>query len=171
MRAFVGLDLPDELLGLLVRLQGGMRGGRIVPEENLHLTLAFLDDQPEDRLEDLHLELEAIWAGALDLRLDGLGSFGGGRPRLAFAALAEDPDLAELRRLVRRAASRSGIRLPEERFTPHITLMRCRAQDRPVLPVFEDRPDFTARSFSLFRSTLDPEGARYERLATYPLTG
>ena len=171
MRAFVALDLPDRAIRALEPVIEALPLGRPVDPDQLHLTLAFLDDQTEDRLEDLHLELEAMRAAPFHLRFDGLGTFGGGRPRLAFAAVAEDPYLSELRRLVRRAASQSGIRLPEERFTPHITLMRCRAQDRPVLPVFEDRPDFTARSFSLFSSTLHPEGARYERLATYPLTG
>ncbi|MBR9844371.1 MAG: hypothetical protein GYB25_14515 [Rhodobacteraceae bacterium] len=40
-------------------LQDELRVGRKPPEENLHLTLAFLDDQPEAVLSELHEALQA----------------------------------------------------------------------------------------------------------------
>ena len=56
MRCFLGLALPDPVLDLLERLQEDIPVGRLVPCENLHITLSFLEDQPEARLEALHQE-------------------------------------------------------------------------------------------------------------------
>ncbi len=78
MRAFVAVEVAGEVAAALVRVQARLRSGRPVAEENLHLTLAFLDDQPEERLEDLHGLLEqivrpafAVEAGATVLRAGG----------------------------------------------------------------------------------------------------
>ena len=46
MRAFLALDLPQETRDALIRVQADLPVGRPVPCENLHLTLAFLDEQP-----------------------------------------------------------------------------------------------------------------------------
>ena len=124
MRAFVGLPLPDDALDALERLQEDIPVGRIVPAENLHLTLAFLDEQPEHALHQLHRELEQIEATPFSLYIRGLDLFGGGKPRILFAAVEPDPALSRLRGQVRRAAERAEMDLSRERFRPHITLAR-----------------------------------------------
>ena len=60
MRAFLALDIPDDVAAALIRLQSGIPFGRPVPEENLHLTLAFFEDAPDHGLEALHEMLSAL---------------------------------------------------------------------------------------------------------------
>lgn len=81
MRCFLGLALPDPVLDLLERLQDEIPVGRQVPWENLHITLSFLDEQPEARLEALHQELLRLKAAPLQLELRGLGVMGGQKPK------------------------------------------------------------------------------------------
>ena len=77
-------------------------------DENLHLTIAFLGDQSEARLEDLHVELENRSLNGVPVEFDGLGAFGGGKPRLVFAAVTPHPALLSLRRTVLGCARRAG---------------------------------------------------------------
>jgi 2'-5' RNA ligase len=72
MRAFLALPLPDTICDALERLQESIPGGNLIPPENFHLTLAFLGEQPEHALEDLHFSLEAFRATAFGVHLKGL---------------------------------------------------------------------------------------------------
>jgi 2'-5' RNA ligase len=113
------------------------------------------------------------------LRIIGLDLFGGRMPRILFAAVAPDPGLSRLRDQVRRAAERAEIDLPRERFRPHITLARFARQmpehsAKRLGAFLQAQGDFSLPEvridhMALYRSTLTPDGARYEVLADYPL--
>lgn len=180
MRAFVGLPLPDAALDALERLQEGLTVGRLVPAENLHLTLAFLDDQPEPVLEALHQALAEIGAPPLRLAFQGVETFGGKRPRVLAAEVRKSPELSGLRDSVRSACRAAGVELPRERFRPHVTLARFPRHLEPgqvekiaryLAAASGFRLECSAETLALFRSTLAPEGARYDVLAEYPLQG
>jgi len=174
MRAFVAIELNEDVADAVSRLQAALPCGRAVPRENLHLTLLFLGDQSEERLEDLHFGLEKITSLPFELRVAGLGSFGGTQPRTVFADVAADPLLNTLHDKTVSAARRAGVRVERRRFHPHITVARLGRYDAgakletylaqhadtplPVLPV---------SGFSLWSSMLHPDGARYEILARY----
>ena len=178
MRSFVGLPVEGAAAAACLALQEPLPVGRPVPEENLHLTLAFLDDQSEVALEALHEALEVLRAPAMVLRATGLGLIGGRRPRLLALEVAPDPALSALRDAVRRAARGAGIDLPRERFRPHVTVQRFGAGLRPeeaprlsdALQALPFAPfDVPVARLTLYRSTLTPEGPIYDPLADYPL--
>lgn len=175
MRAFVAIPVPDAVAVSLAVLQARLPCGRRVPRENLHLTLAFLDDQPEPALEELHGELEDLRAAGFDLTLAGLGVFGGDRPRALYADVVPNPALADLQRAITGAVRRAGMQSPRRRFHPHVTLARFRAGDAAGLAEFiaehgtTSLPGFRATDFCLYRSTLRPDGAVHDMLARYDL--
>lgn len=180
MRAFVGLPLPDAALDALERAQEGLAVGRQVPAENMHLTLAFLDDQPEPVLQALHQELAAVESPVLQLTFQGLDAFGGKLPRVLAAEVRKTPELSRLRDRVRSACLAAGILLARERFRPHVTLARFprhleAGQVERIAGFLQENAGFRqeaeASRLALFQSTLMPEGARYEVLAEYPLEG
>jgi RNA 2',3'-cyclic 3'-phosphodiesterase len=186
IRAFVGIPLPREVADALEAAQAGIPAGRVVPHENFHVTLAFLGEQPRPVLEDVHDALEGVRVPGFSLRIEGLGMFGGPRPRLLFAEVAAEPGLAQLRRKVLRAVHEAGIELGRERFRPHVTLARFGArfddgglhgEDAAELQAFVARRvglragPFAVASFVLYRSHLGRAGPIYEALAEYPLAG
>lgn len=178
MRVFVGIPLPEDLRDRLEELAAGLRFGRAVPAENMHITLAFLDEQPEELLADLHEELSGLYLSAHEIAIDGLDLFGGDKPRLLFAAVRPNEALSDLHKKVRQAARAAGIELSHKRFRPHVTLRRFQRLgfgERDELERFLTQqgafhvPAFRAASVEMVQSHLTHEGALYETLASYPL--
>src|SRR6056297_1846927 len=116
IRAFVGLPLPEEVVERLEAVQAGLPAGRPVEPENFHVTLAFLGEQPEPVVEDVHHELERIDAPAPVLSVEGLNMFGGARMRTLHAAIAGDAALKRLRGRVLAAVRGAGVAVARERF-------------------------------------------------------
>lgn len=180
IRAFVGIPLPEEVADRLEAAQAGMPAGREVPCDNFHISLAFLGEHPEPVVEEAHHALGAVRAPGFALRVEGLGMFGGTRPRVLFAEVAPDPGLTRLHRKVVRAVHEAGIELERRRFHPHVTLARfgrdgLRGQDAAEMQAFVARRvglragPFEVDHFVLYRSHLGRGGAIYEPLADYPL--
>ncbi|SEW09007.1 2'-5' RNA ligase [Aliiroseovarius sediminilitoris] len=178
MRSFLALPLPDDLAAQLAGFAGRLRVGRAMPEENIHLTLAFLGEQPVQALEDLNTELEVWRAPPATVDLAGLITMGGVVPSvLALKADGVDALHNQVKQVIRRA----GITLPHRRFRGHVTLARLphtpTANDAPALGRALEAhgairyPTVTLDTLSLYRSDLRPDGARYQRLADYPLRG
>lgn len=177
LRAFVAIDLSGPEADAFLDLQERMAVGRAVPVSNLHLTLAFLDEQPEDLLQALHEELEDLRHPAFELGFKGVDLFGGVRTR-ALAVLAEpDPVLRDLQAAVKRCLHRVGIASASRRWRPHVTLSRLKdgGQSPERLQAAISRGataqigPLDVMQFSLFRSTLTPSGAVHEVLCDYPL--
>lgn len=180
MRAFVALDLPDRMLLPLTRLQAGLGVGRAVPEENLHLTLAFLGDVTETTLQEIAETLDGAHLPGVTMALSGLTLFGGRRPAV-LAVAATGAGLAPLHAKVMRIAREAGVDLRRERFRPHVTIARfpreMGTKDQARLGEFLSLngafalPPEPALSVTLTRSHLTQEGAQYEPLASFPLNG
>ena len=175
MRAFVGIPVPEPWAGPLVRVQERLALGRRVAEDDLHLTLAFLDERPEAALEALAEEISARPLRAAPLRPVGVAPFGdGGTVALD---VATDPALVALHDTVRLAARGAGIDLPRRRFRPHVTLARLGRGARDRLPGalsglgHVELPEVRAEAITLWSSTLTPDGPIYEPIETWPLIG
>ncbi|TCO72778.1 RNA 2',3'-cyclic phosphodiesterase [Rhodovulum euryhalinum] len=178
IRAFAAIALPDAIRTELVRMQASLPVKRPVPEENLHLTLVFLGELAEPLLEEVHVAFSALHAPGCDLTLDGLGLFGGRKPRLVHAGLAESADLRHLQAKVEQAARGAGVVVEHRRFIPHVTLayldparIDCDRLERAVAggAAFRAGP-FPVTGFGLYRSDRGHGGARYTELARYPLS-
>ena len=169
MRAFVALPISDEVADGLERLQRRLGFGRPAPRDNLHLTLAFLDDQPEATLEALHYELSELKSAPFSVSLNGLGVFG----TAVHVPAVENPALMTVQDNVVSACRRSGITLPRRRFRQHVTIARLGKGQSPP-PLRADLSDFhlppmQVNALALYQSTLHPKGARHDVLADYPL--
>ena len=179
MRAFLAIPMPEDVAGALIRLQSTIPFGRPVPEDNLHLTLAFLDDAPEQALVDLHELMSALRAPAVEIRFTALDTFTEGERGLIFAAVDRTDALQALHDRIAGLCRAAGLDLPRRRFRPHVTLTRANrrpdgtARDRLAasLGPVPGLPGFTARAVTLYQSTLTPRGAIHDPIAVYPLTG
>ena len=175
MRAFVGLPIPEPLSSALVGAQARLPVPRPVPEDDLHLTLAFLDDQPLLALQAFAEGLSARRLPSCAIRPTGIGPFGD-PPRLIAAEVERDAALDALHDACRAAAREAGIDLPRRRFRPHVTLTRLRRSDpldvsrlAVALSAPTALPEVAAERVVLWSSTLTPDGPRYEALEEWPL--
>ncbi len=178
IRAFVGVRLPESLTARLAAVQAGLPVGRPVDPEDMHLTLAFLGEQPEPVLEDLHHLLAEIAARPFEIAIDGLGMFGT-PPRTLHAQVVRNEALNRLAGGVQRAAMAAGVEFKPERFRPHVTIARF-AKNRTAAETAALRAFVAERvalrlapvpvaAMALYRSHLRKDGAVYDILAEYPL--
>jgi 2'-5' RNA ligase len=155
---------------------------RWVAPEGIHLTLRFLGEVDEARLDELGAALEQAVAGREAPRLapGSLGAFPSlRRPRVIWIGLEEDGRRLEpLHVAVEGAARLLGWPAETRAFRPHLTLGRVRDPRRGVPPELVQAlaaervatwPSSPQRCVALMRSHLSPHGARYEELRTWQL--
>jgi 2'-5' RNA ligase len=183
MRLFFAIELPPHVQATLAKLRPSdeNRDYRWVDPTLLHLTLAFLGEQPEARLEALRDAGGLATSGASpgSLTLGRAGSFGSRRePRVLWVDLADDLDaLLALHARLATALKQADFPVQERPFRPHITLARRREaatggapQGWP--PSLQKRDNtFPLDRLTLFQSRLSNHGPTYIPLDTFPLTG
>jgi 2'-5' RNA ligase len=171
IRLFCALQLPDETVQELSSWQAvQLRDGRIVPPENLHVTLAFLGSRPAEEVPAIMgaLRAAASAAGPVELRplryreTRGVGMIVLKDVTGAATVLAEDL-AARLERL--------GVYRSERRpWLPHLTVLRFKERAGLAPEVTNIRSIHVVRS-ALYRSVLSPGGAAYDVLETAALGG
>lgn len=168
-RLFFALWLPPEIARTLHRQAGGIvgkSGGRLMREESLHVTLAFLGEVPEARLPALQAIAADLELPRVPVRLDRLGFWK--HNHIVWAGCSETaPELSALAGGLQRALLPAGFLDAERAVTPHVTLLRKAAHpgELPVLPAQE----WTAGEFVLARSWRTERGSAYEPVARWPL--
>jgi len=161
-RLFVAVWPPAGVLDALGDIERPKdQGVKWVPRQNLHLTLRFLGDADADavvaRLSGIELPAATVTLGpAFDLLTE--------RSLLVPAA-----GLDELAEVVRRALHGLGTEPERRRFLGHLTVARLARGARPARSAGR-RFDatFEVTEIALVASTLQPTGAEYETIATWP---
>jgi RNA 2',3'-cyclic 3'-phosphodiesterase len=189
VRAFIAIELTPEILAALGRVQGdlqkgeGGRAGRWVKQDGIHLTLKFLGEVPQVKLQAIQEALvrACMHFGPFTFTVGGLGCFPNTRrPRVVWVGVQEDTgELASLQKAVEREVSPLGFPAEARGFTPHLTLARVR-DDVGFREVellgkavddfeSEERAEMQVRAVSLVKSDLKPGGAVYTELFQVPL--
>jgi 2'-5' RNA ligase len=157
---------------------------RVLDADSLHLTLLFLGGRPLEEIDGLAAGLEWAAERAVECPLSsGAPIWLPPRHPRALAVEVHDHSgaLADLQRDLaatldseegRQARTHAGrLRGGAGRFRPHITVARTRAgtavATEPATPT--PQLSFMGRGAALYRSWLEPSGARYEQLARFPL--
>lgn len=192
MRIFVGLDIDADIRSRMTRYLEGVRGfapeARWVKPESFHVTLKFVGEQKDELVEEIKRELATVHAKPFEVSFSGNGFFPNARsPRVFWLGIEAGEQLRQLAKTVDEAVARTGVERETNDYRPHLTLARSGSGrphpmpgDRPSPPLRrlgeklegKPAPDFgtmTAREFFLYESKLSPGGARYTKIAGFPL--
>jgi 2'-5' RNA ligase len=184
-RLFVALDLPEVLREGIVawgRRELYDPALRVVRPESLHVTLAFLGYRPEKEIDALGDVVQGLRSPAPTIALaDPVAKPSLRRARL-FALPATSSVAVTLQSELEEALVGKRLYKPEKRpFWPHVTVARVkpagRGSKRPAevesppgrLPKGLLEPALCVR-VTLYRSELQPQGARYTPLAQVELS-
>jgi len=189
IRAFVAIELSENLRREVVRIQGSLQGKGIVDHvrwvkpEGIHLTLKFLGNVPTSAINEIAQALTQASEGVkpFTICVTGLGCFPStGRPNVIWVGIEGDTGaLMCLQTAVEDRLSLLGYPKEKRSYSPHLTLGRTArdiaARERRRLgDILEQQTvgslgEMQVRDVSLIRSELSPAGARYTRLAAVTL--
>jgi len=186
MRLFVSVDVPDRLRGSLGALQKEFRGAedlRPTDPGQAHVTLSFLGDVDEERLDDVEAAigraLEAADVEAFPVELGGVGVF----PSLDYVSVVwvgvrdGSAALAALNAALEGELEALGFEGDDHEFTPHVTVGRMDGpggKETVRELVTEREPDigrFRASEVRSKASEHTDEGPEYRTVASFPLVG
>jgi RNA 2',3'-cyclic 3'-phosphodiesterase len=174
-RLFTAVEIPQNVADTLSMLRGGLPGARWIDPENYHLTLRFIGDINDALAREIAFMLGGVRRTSFELRLDGVTSFGGRKPRAIVATAAPTRQLVELQAELERLMQRVGLEPEGRKFTPHVTLARLRdSSSRQVADYLHERGYFRSAPFSvsqfvLYSSRASVGGGPYVVEAAYPL--
>ena len=142
-----------------------LAGGKPMPAEKIHMTLAFLGSLDEEQVGSAVAAAARVKGAPIAMSIDSVGSFR--RARVGWAApSAPVAELAALQAALAGQLRSRGFELEDRAFTPHATLVRKigRAIPRAPMPAVEWR----SAALTLVRSTGD---GRYEVMESWGLRG
>jgi 2'-5' RNA ligase len=188
-RLFVALVVPDavrhEFAAAQTEFRKAVRHAHIrwAPQNQFHLTLAFLGDVEVLQIASLEAALRAACQpfAPLSLTARSVGFFPErGKPRVIWAGISDPANrLADLQRAVAGTVAPFAGTPVRDDFTGHITLGRVKVISGPETAILHqaaisysqrDFGTWTAHELELIRSELSSEGAHYTTLATFPLS-
>ena len=108
-RLFTGLEIPAEIGQSLSNLRGGLPGARWIDPENYHVTLRFIGDIDGMSANEIASMLFRVDRKPFEVKVQGLTSFGGRKPRAVVATIAPSKPLMELQAELERMMQRIGL--------------------------------------------------------------
>ena len=177
-RLFVAIDLPESTRQSLANLDPCIPGVRWTEPDQMHLTLGFFGDVPEDVELKLREKLIGVEFGAFFLPVNGVGAFSSkGALKIIWIGVGKaHPHLFQIHKRVQEAALAVGIDPELRPWHPHITMARCRDVSAQTLRKFLqlntefDTGMIRVDAFYLYSSKLTPAGPIHTRELTVRAT-
>lgn len=180
---FFALKLPYEtkliMKERIENLQSVFPFKRWVHHEDLHITLAFLGNAPQDRLGTAQKNIAGNLndSAGFKMKINGIGIFGKqDSPRIFFADTEPSNELQLIRNKVFTACEDAGFKLETRPFRPHITIARKWAGEEPFQKVslnmwteLQPEPiEFAAAEIALYQTHLQ-KTPKYEAVRIFTL--
>ncbi len=174
-RLFTALEIPDDFADALAALGGGLPGARWIEPEDYHVTLRFIGDIVPRMADEVADKLRDVRRPPLTIGFDGLGWFGGDKPRAIVAKVSRSPELVELQAEHERRMRRIGLPPETRNFLPHVTLARLKSISPATVADYLSLRGrlqldaFKASQFVLYSARDSVGGGPYGIESRYPL--
>lgn len=177
VRCFIAIELPREVIGYIRELQNLIRkknffAGKFTEPENLHLTLKFLGEIEEGKLEEIKRKLSGIRMLAFNTSLGEVGVFSERMLRILWIKI-NGKSILDLQIEIDKALEELFPK--EERFMSHLTIARMKkVYDKKefldyIKNIKTKKIKFKVNEFILKKSELRPEGPVYSDIEKYKL--
>ena len=151
MRLFIAIQLSDEIKKTLVACMHDLKKqgveGNYVPAQNLHLTLAFIGEY--DDPAKVRKVIGSVPLPQIRLSISGKGNFG----NLLWAGVKGNQKLKTYVKELRAALKEAQIPFDDDKFIPHITLIRKTVAKKPY-EVHLSKAEMTVEKVSLMKSEM-----------------
>jgi 2'-5' RNA ligase len=171
IRTFIAVELPERFIPEIERIESVLKapGIKLVEPKLVHITLKFLGDITEDKVEQIVSALSGINCEPFEARIRGVGVF----PKPSYIRviwLGSEGNFDTLHKEAERVLS--PFKFEKDRnFSPHATLARVKmpGEKSELLEKIKkleklDLGTMKVDSISLKKSTLTPNGPIYETL-------
>ena len=174
IRIFIAVDLPKDYIEKITNIQSKFKhfNVKLVEPDLVHITLKFLGDVNENKIEQIKEALDMINIPSFDARIGNIGVFP--KPQYVKVVwLGAEGNFEELHTNVEAALKPLKFKKDRSGYTAHATLARVKnipKEDKDAfLNVLDELKDieigtFHVDSIKLKKSTLTPEGPIYETL-------
>jgi 2'-5' RNA ligase len=180
-RGFIAVELKglDSVLSIIEEIRGFRAPFKLVRPENMHITLKFLGDTPDEQIPEIVEVMQTACVGksAFDIGYKGLGAFPNQRKMsVLWVGITGAEPMKDIARGVEDGVEPLGFKREKRPFKPHLTLGRLRRHKRldnnafnGIQGLFETYKDqdfggCTIDRIVLKKSTLTPQGPIYTDL-------
>lgn len=188
LRTFIAVDFPPEIIQKIGKIityfktQTPDEALKWISTNNLHLTLKFIGEIPEEKLS----QVQAVLADSLqnqsafNIKIEGLGMYPNEHnPRVIWLGIVADDALINLHQTLDSALEEVDIEREKRKFSPHLTIARVRRGTKrntiseigEILSLFkvDSLGNTTIKQVVLYQSELTPKGPIYTPLMTISL--
>ena len=183
IRTFIAIKLPTEVKQVARQIQNqlgeSIEGIKWVKHENLHLSVKFLGNVEENRINDIATAVKNAVkeSSVMNLKTGHLGVFPNEKsPRILWLGLEGDvPDFIRMSKNCESELAKLGYEIDARENKPHITIGRIRStkKQKGVINILKDIPIesilFRVDALKLMRSELNRNGAVYTNLQSVKL--
>jgi 2'-5' RNA ligase len=185
MRTFIAIELPERVKKNIELAQAPLKKTNAfvswVKPGNIHITLKFLGEVPEEKINDVSLATEKALEGIKKFRmsLKGMGAFPDfRRPRVIWIGAENgEKELSYLAGRVEEEMEKIGFPKENRKFSAHFTIGRVKSpKNIETLMELVKSSDFLTDEIEvnevvMMRSQLHPAGAIYTPLKKIQLIG
>lgn len=178
MRTFIAVELPEDIKRKIEEVQNPLKKTDTyvswVKPKNVHLTLKFLGEVEENRIEDVFYGTEKALKGAksFTLSLKDMGGFPNlQRPKVIWVGVDKgEKELAVMQKDIEEELLRVGYPKEGRAFSPHLTIGRVKsARNIEKLVALIEKTTFQTQEVKIdeavvMKSQLHPQGAIYTPL-------
>jgi len=172
MRAFISIDIPQEAQNQIVKIQSQLPEfyGKKTETENLHLTLKFLGEIDEDKMNNVRKKLKEIKFNKFETEIDSIGVFSPKFIKIIWLHLSNCDELQnEIDNKLENLFEN------EQRFMSHLTIARVKSIKnkndflKKINEIKIEPMKFGVANFRLKESVLSKKGSAYKTIEEYKL--
>jgi len=183
MRTFIAVELPEQIKKQIEVLQVPLKKTNAfvswVKPGNIHITLKFLGEVPEEKIDEVFSATELALKGAksFKMNLKGMGAFPDfRRPRVIWIGTGKGgEELSDMANKIEDEMEKIGYPKEKRKFSPHFTIGRVKSP-KNIEKLVElvksadfETEDIEVNEVTVMKSQLHPAGAIYTPLKKIPL--